>query len=189
MIKHQQNRYYNPYMTQITINKQQTRNESQQVLQKSKNEKKGDVGRQENNQQKVVLKVHTENIKFNIMNKVQRQHQQQGNSKEMSQLRSRHHTVIVNKQASVCKERVQSTNKTKKIQSPQTMQVRISMCQIKRPAVVATNVISPISVRSSVGNRINEVNQRFQGQIKNLNEKSAHFTVEKSSQSLSDFLS
>jgi hypothetical protein len=57
------------------------------------------------------------------------------------------------------------------------MQVRISMCQIKRPTAAVTNVISPISSRSSVGNKIN---QKFQGQIKNLNEKSAIFTVEKS---------
>jgi len=62
------------------------------------------------------------------------------------------------------------------------MHVRISMCQIKRPAVAVTNLISPISSRSSVGNR------KFQAQIKNINDKSANFTVEKSSQSLSDFL-
>ncbi len=67
------------------------------------------------------------------------------------------------------------------------------MCQVRRPALAVTNVISPITARSSLGRKVvHEVNKKFQQEVKSLAffqvEKSPNITVEKSSQSLSDFL-
>lgn len=70
-----------------------------------------------------MLRVHTENIKFNIMNKVQRQ----TSSKIKSQVRSPNANLNHHKQASISKERAVSANK-KAMHLPKTMHVRISMC-------------------------------------------------------------